>query len=226
MLLEAAANLADAVAATLGVDCEVAVHDLRRPRESLVHLANGHVTGRRLGAPIRDLLFRVLPRLGEGEQALLNYLTVLPDGRRLKSTTALLCGPDGHPTVAFCINLDITSLETGITGLSRLTSTTEETLEDALVSVDEPPALTNGARAGVTAVLEILVANVVSEYGRPPKSMTKSERLQVVAFLEEKGAFLVRGAVALIASRLAVSEPTIYRYLDEIRARRNESALR
>ena len=38
--------IADTIAGTFGEQCEVVVHDLSRPESSVVHVANGAVTGR------------------------------------------------------------------------------------------------------------------------------------------------------------------------------------
>ena len=39
------------------------------------------------------------------------------------------------------------------------------------------------------------------------------EKIRVVKYLQERGTFKVKGAIALVAEKLDVSEPTIYRYL-------------
>ncbi len=38
--------VADMIAETFGKNCEVVLHDLGFPRKSVIHVANGHVTGR------------------------------------------------------------------------------------------------------------------------------------------------------------------------------------
>lgn len=39
------------------------------------------------------------------------------------------------------------------------------------------------------------------------------EKIKVVKYLQEKGTFKVKGAIVLVAEKLAVSELTVYRYL-------------
>ena len=43
-----------------------------------------------------------------------------------------------------------------------------------------------------------------------------AEKIKVVKYLQEKGTFKVKGAIVLVAEKLAVSEPTIYRYLKKM----------
>ena len=42
------------------------------------------------------------------------------------------------------------------------------------------------------------------------------EKIKVVKYLQEKGTFKVKGAIVLVAEKLAVSEPTVYRYLKKM----------
>lgn len=209
LLLSAARTAAEAVADTFGPDCEIAIHDLRQPTRSLVHLANGHVTGRQLGAPIRDLILRVIPSLEEGSDVVGSYATELDDGRTLKSTTCIMRDSDGDPIVAFCINLDVTRLRTSLAALQHLVEI------DGGRSVDGDDAPNDLPHA--SEVMNFLIANVVRHYGKP-EQMTKQDRLRAVDFLDDKGAFLIKGAVPLVAEALNVSEPSVYRYLEQVRA--------
>ncbi len=214
-LVRAACAMADSIGRMFGENCEVAVHDLRDPTRSLVHLVNGQVTGRQLGSPIRDLIYRVLPYMDAQEGGLFNYLTVLEDGRRLKSSTILLRNDSDEPLVAFCVNLDITAF-----------SAASEALQD-LTRLDQPgdgqPASTPRRpltdENHVSEILKYLVVNTARPAGRAPGELSKRERLEVIDFLERKGAFQVRGAIKLVAQELEVSEPSVYRYIDEVRRR-------
>lgn len=185
----------------------MAVHDLRNPTHSLVHLANGHVTGRSLGAPIRDLILRVIPSLEDGQDVLGGYQTVLDNGARLRSTTAVMRDGDGQPVVAFCINYDVRRVETATAVLADFLGEPEQ---KAGASWVEP------AFADTTGLLTPLVDNVVHEFGVDGARLTRAERLEVVGFLYAKGAFRIKGAVALVARRLGVSEPTVYRYINQV----------
>lgn len=209
-LLRAACIAADAVASMFGRDCEIAVHDLRNPTHSLVHLANGHVTGRSLGSPIRDLILTVIPSLEEGENVLGGYETVLESGARLKSTTAIIRDDDGTPVVAFCINYDTGRIQTAVSALGEFVSVSQPPADEAEIQVSFDDA---------AGVLETLVGNVIEEFGLSGTRLSRSERLQAVEFLEAKGAFRIKGAVALVAQRLGVSEPTVYRYIAKVQAR-------
>src|SRR5581483_5756096 len=52
-------RVARAIVATVGMQCEVVVHDLRNPDHTLIAIS-GNLTGRMVGAPVPDTEF--LPR--------------------------------------------------------------------------------------------------------------------------------------------------------------------
>ena len=52
----------DALAATFGRDCEVVLHDVSDLTSSVIAIANGHVTNRRIGSPATDLLVSIVER--------------------------------------------------------------------------------------------------------------------------------------------------------------------
>lgn len=215
-IVESAKRIADAIGQTLGPSCEIAVHDLRNPTHSLVHLVNGHVTGRQIGAPIRDLIYRVLPNMDSKQGGLFNYQTVLDDGRRLKSSTCLLRNTEGAPLVAFCVNLDVTHLEAAARILGELTTVDQGSSQAVDWGTDSRGATDNDE---VTEILRHLVINIVRPAGRAPENLSKQDRLAIVEFLDKKGAFRIKGAVPLVARELGTSEPTIYRHIDEVRRR-------
>lgn len=216
LILRAACRIADTVGVTLGPICEVAVHDLRKPTHSLVHLVNGHVTGRQLGSPIRDLIGRVLPNMDAEHGGFFNYLTVLDDGRRLKSSTTMLRNEKGKPLVAFCINIDITRLEAvshALTDLSRV-----DEMEEGRSRREAPrPAEPSDSVDEVEDILRQLILNIVRPAGRAPATLSKRERMATIAFLEERGAFKIKGSIRMVAGEVGISVSTVYRYLDEIR---------
>jgi predicted transcriptional regulator YheO len=46
--------------------------------------------------------------------------------------------------------------------------------------------------------------------------MTPDEKIAIVRTLNDKGVFLLKGAVAVVARHLAASEATVYRYLQRV----------
>lgn len=61
------------------------------------------------------------------------------------------------------------------------------------------------------------VARIVAAQGQDPQRMTPDEKIAAVRELERAGMFLLKGAVTQVAEALYVSEPTVYRYVKQVR---------
>jgi predicted transcriptional regulator YheO len=69
--------------------------------------------------------------------------------------------------------------------------------------------------------IEDLTELVINEYfsGKnhvPSDRLNQTEKMDIVRRLEEKGAFMVKGAVGKVAKRLSMSDASMYRYLSRI----------
>ncbi|MEW5934173.1 MAG: PAS domain-containing protein [Bacillota bacterium] len=208
---------------TLGSCFEGVLHDLSDPEHSLVYIVGG-VTGRTVGAPITDLVLRVLRIHGNEAPDLIGYETRTRDGRRLKSTTVFLRDPGGKIVGCLCINLDLTKFDLATSALGELTSTYDA---DTLLST-EGQAGEGGETFAQTVeeMLAQLVGQVLERAGKPVPMMERDDKIRVVQQLDRRGAFLVRGAVEYVAGMLGVSKYTIYSYLEESRVPKGSSFLR
>jgi predicted transcriptional regulator YheO len=211
-------RVVDVVAATVGPHCEVVLHDLRRPASSVVHVANGHVTNRAVNQGIRDLL-GVLHSPRFQDDALINYEPAIPLGsRRIRSSTAIFRDSEGTPVAALCMNLDVTEFAHIGTVMEQLASVTEAvSISPQVVNVTTP--------SDVASMVDQVLVNTIESFGKPVTEMTRADKLEIIEFLADRGAFLTRGAVARTAELLHVSRYAIYKYLQEIKRRRQDGAL-
>jgi hypothetical protein len=74
-----------------------------------------------------------------------------------------------------------------------------------------------GAFAHLEDALAQLIEQGEAHVGRPLKEMTRTEKQQLVRYLDERGAFSLRKAVERVAETLGVSRFTVYNYLDSVR---------
>ena len=192
---------------TFGRDCEVAIHDFEQLPHSLVHM-EGTVTGRKPGAPITDLVLKVLRREKNEAKDICNYKTVTKGGRTLKSSTTFIRNKADQVIGAFCINFDVTDYLNSISLLDGFVQTANQREDHR----NETFA------SSLNETIEALMAQAVSKAGKQPVTMSKEEKLQLVQSLEFQGAFLIRGAVEFVAKALGVSKFTVYNYLKEVRS--------
>jgi predicted transcriptional regulator YheO len=197
------------LAQTLGPDCEVVIHDLSRPQASRVLIENAQVTGRQVGMPIGDLVVRVLRSPRFRDDMLANYPTQAPDGRTLKSSTAIIRDEQGQAVGALCLNIDISRFAAAAGALHQFVR-----FEDPQVPEDREVEVPD---ENVWDVVDRIITEVVSSYGPNVELLDRNEKVAIVGFLYEKGVFLIKGAVEHVARKLGVSRFTVYNYVDEVR---------
>jgi predicted transcriptional regulator YheO len=206
-VLATARSLVTGIQATFGRICEVVLHDFRRGDHSVVAIA-GDVTHRGVGSPVSAIGLSLL-RQGEAAQDRLNYVTRLPDGRVMKSSTMLLRLADGKVTGALCINLDVTQLRMASMLLSEVIG------ESGKESAAEPHPVTFGSDA--ETVIESVLAEVEGQLGKPLTQLATAEWLSVFKALDDRGVFQLRRAASLLAGRLGISRASVYNYISRLR---------
>lgn len=220
-LLAVLAQLVAPLAATFPADSEVVLHDLRKLPSSIAAIA-GNVTGRSIGDPATDVL---LQQLRSGQDAVVEYPTVFPNGHAGRSTTVIVRGREGNPVAALCVNIDISVWRDAYRVVaSMIGETRAPDAPPGPGAGDEKPQ--PGGEAFVRSVDELastLVRHEVAAVGVPVELMKKQHKLQVVSGLERRGMFLLRGAADTVAEALEVTRYTVYNYLNEISAGKHAS---
>lgn len=207
--------VADMVARTFGEDCEVLLHDLTTPQHSIVHAANNRVTGRRIGESFRNLVQKALfsGDRGEGEDFVANYYYE-HEGRLIRSSSLLIRDEKGALIGAMCINVDCTHLRETMRWLGHAMPDFDEAgLARASARKTEAPV--EGDR-NVQKMVYDLIDKILDE---ARDTDTKERRIEVIRFMNERGIFLMKGALERVADRLGISKVTVYSYLDEVRRR-------
>lgn len=216
LVLETLKFIVAGVESTLGRSIEFVLHDLTKPGESVVAIANGHVTGRTVGSaiisgPYDDLGLQKLAHQENYDSSsagvvVSGYKTRTREGNELESTTLLLRDAKGEAYAAFCINSDRTKL-------LELKNVVNNLINDYERS---PVAPRENKFPTMDEVVSEIIQSAIAESGKPVSKMTKEEKLQSLSHMRNRGLFLIRGGVELAASSLAVSRFTIYNYLDEL----------
>ncbi len=205
-------QLAHGMAVQFGSSCEVVIHDLSKKdlENSIVHIENGHVSNRHTGDGPSGIVLETLRTDPEKLQDRLAYLTRTEDGRILKSSTLYIRDEKGRVNYLFSINYDITTLlaaETTIKGLMKIHHDEDEKEK----SSDSPQKITHS----VTELLDMLIEQAIARIGKPVALMTKDDKVAVVQYLNNAGAFLITKSGDKVSSLLGISKFTLYSYMDK-----------
>ena len=212
-ILKGMIPLVDGIASTFGKNCEVVLHDIRNPQSSVIAIANGHITGRSIGSPMTEYGLATL-RKGQFDKPIVNYRKKTKEGKLLKSSSLFIKDEKGKLIGFLCINYDISELTIARNIINDFTNIIEDT------DFDEYSGESFGST--VNEMLSSIVNKTLESVGKPVAFISKEEKVNIVQTLDQKGVFLIKGAIDYVAKVLCVSRYTVYNYLDEIREIINE----
>jgi len=222
-LLQHYVKLTEFLGHALGPDYEVALHDLTDKNRSIIAIANNHVSGREIGAPLTNVaLSTLMDKSYETQDYRLHYHGVSVNGKALRSNTMYI-KQNGRLIGMLCINFDD----------SRYREISEQILSlchpDPFVGempVAEAPhkdplhasrPAPEKFRNSTEAVAVDAISRELERMGVAADRLTSEERLQIIAALDEGGIFLFKGAVKDVAAELHCSQASVYRYLSQVR---------
>lgn len=195
-------SLLEALAAHLGADSEVVLHDYALPVDkSIIAIENGHITNRRVGDCGTSFSLETI-RDGRSKKNRYNYLTRY-DGRLLRSSSLYIHNEKGQAIGSICINSDITDLVMA-----------EKTIQK-LMRIPEGEQPKETFANDVNVLLDALIAESIDYVGTPVAKMDKEQKVSGLKYLDQKGAFLIKKAGDKIAKEYNISKYTIYNYLEK-----------
>ncbi len=202
-------STAEMLVQTLGKECEVVLHDLADPEHSVVYVA-GAVTHRQIGQNFDHLVTQVMMSDRLKDDFVANYYFE-SQGKLIRSSTQLIFDEDAQPERkligALCINIDTAPITAQIAYLQSFLPQLPKK-ETAAPNEDLP----------LSAMMIRLIDSVLGN--SQPKNLNRDEKIEKVRFMEEKGIFLMKGGIDIVAEKLGVNKVTIYSYLDEIKGKR------
>jgi predicted transcriptional regulator YheO len=216
LVLQTLRHAVEGLAQALGSNVEVVVHDLTRPANSVVAIANGQITGRTVGSaiisgPFDDLGLKKLlsgdgRAPGEMHTIVSGYRTRARSGQELDSTSVILRDRKGDAYAALCVNVDQSKLRQ-----------VHELLGGLLARERQPDTDGTPSPPSVDSLVQEIIEDGIRATGKSVAAMTKDDKMEAVSHMSRRGLFLIRSSVDLAAANLGVSRFTIYNYLDELK---------
>ncbi|MDY5151526.1 PAS domain-containing protein [Actinotignum urinale] len=210
--------LVEFLGVAIGANSEVVLHDVANLDNSVIAIANGHISGRRIGSPATDLMLRVLKA---GSKADMPYLTgyeaITPGDKRTLHSATFFIRRRKKIVGMLCINTDHSAFENLDNAVKTLLAQFVDPEKHAKTSVTTHTAKPEILSASVEDMKSEAIGQAIARIGISPTHLTQTERLRIVSELDEDGFFQLRGAVIDLAHAIDVSEPTIYRYLKQVR---------
>lgn len=208
--------IVDFLAEILGKNSEIVLHDLTNLDSSILAIRNNYLTKRKVGDPATDYVLRMVKQgIDDESDYSINYRGISNrDNKKLKSAS-LYIRKEKELIGMICVNTDETifdELTNNITIIERLLHTYKQN--------DETETITNET---FSRSIEEMAENEVMEMsiakgGLSVNSFKQEDKFDVIKNLHDSGFFLLKGSVPEIAQILHISEPTVYRYLQNIKS--------
>ena len=208
------------LAKILGKDYEVNLHDVSIPERSLVLCENGYVTGRSEGGPMTDFgLLMLQSEEYQSREGVFNYLAKNNRGELIKCSCIFIRDENDKIIGFLCINYDLkkaVAAQELIEGLLRveMSGAGVEPAEEPGARFPEP--VRESFAQDIDEVVGDSLAQVKRRIDKPFKYLTKPEKKEVVRELHDKGFFLLKGSVDILAAEMGNTKFTIYSYIREI----------
>jgi predicted transcriptional regulator YheO len=180
-----------------------------------VAIANGHISGRSVGAPLTDLALKLIAQgVWKTRDHICNYEGKTRDNRTLHSSTFFIKS-EGKLLGMLSVNVDV----------GQYTRISEDILRLAgLGPVSSLPSAAGSQTENFYDNMEEIIKSVFTELKvedslAPP---SQAERLVVIERLMDRGIFLLKGSVSSVAQKLRCSEASLYRYITMITRKRGK----
>ncbi|MDR3435617.1 PAS domain-containing protein [Telmatospirillum sp.] len=207
----------------LGPDYEVVLHDLEDKDNSIIAIANGHISGRTIGAPLTSVALQAIADHSyETSDYRVNYTGIAGDHRLLRSSTFYIKDYNGNLVGLLCINFDDSRYRDLSDRILRLRHPdffvdSNFSYNKEKAEMEGPPSVgeSENFHSSVTDLTEDILSQALTQKGVAADRLTKQEKHALVEELNAKGFFLLKGAIKLVAAQLKCSQTTVYRYLNK-----------
>lgn len=189
-----------------GNQCEVVLHDNQKEYEhTIVDIRNGHITGRKVGDCGGNWGLEVM-RNSSDDTHIYNKVIHTRTGKVIRGSSMFIQNEDGKNIGSICINYDITD-----------SIRCEEFLKQFNNYSTPAPSSNELFASDVTQLLDTLLSQCETMFDKPSNTLNKEEKLEIIKFLDSKGAFLITKSGDKVCDFLGISKFTLYNYLDTIR---------
>lgn len=211
-------NLVSYLGLVLGPSYEIALHDLSMGDESIIAIANGHVTNRTIGSTLTPQMLKFISSKRYKERDYeVNFVSISMENKALRFSTIYI-KDKGKLVGLLCITFDdskFKAVSDAVMSLCHPDELFKNTTFDRIEDLTNEEYSTEVVSRNIEELVDSTVENILKEKEYDIHNLKKRHRMDIVAELKKAGVFLIKGAITEVAEKLNISEATIYRYLNE-----------
>ncbi len=202
----------DFLGSALGENVEVVLHDFSDPEHSIIAIAHGHHSGRKIGDPMTDFAVEVKnEKLYMTADFKANYRAVSKEKEYLSSSYYIK--NNGELIGMLCLNSNTHSANQFAEAVKRLFQ--DMNFGFIISGEKERDKIEESLDVPIVSLAKSIIETTIMNYDIAPERMSRDEKMQIVWELDDQGVTQMKGAVFEIAKQLKISESTIYRYISK-----------
>ena len=204
-ILEHYVKVGEIIAEMFAPDLEVIIHDLQAPEHSIIAIFNNHVTGRKIGDGTSDIGYKKLA--DKLPDKIVNYNNKSPSGTDLKSSSLTIRNRKDEIIGSMGLNYDLSSFVNVKEFFEIFTKT---------FTLDNLPKQEEFFRWSVKDEIQQALNKYIASHDLQGKVLNRKDKLNVVAYMKKDGHINKKGAISVLSEMLAITRPTLYKYIKEV----------
>ncbi|WP_251448943.1 helix-turn-helix transcriptional regulator [Vermiculatibacterium agrestimuris] len=220
-MLKQYTKLVEFLGLVLGPTYEITLHDVHGKNSTIVAIVNGSVSGRDLDSPPTAMALRAVAENAKDMDYRTNYNGLTSGNRPLRSSTFYIKDKNDDLVGMLCVNFDDSKFQELSSQLFQLIHPDVYMENNIVIRSDVLESLkeedTERFGDSMTSAADSVIEEVLSEGNIPVERLSQEEKIRIVAQLERRGIFRLKGAVAHVSKELHSSPASIYRYLTRVR---------
>lgn len=202
----------DFLGSALGENVEIVLHDFSDPEHSIIAIAHGYHSGRKIGDPMTDFAREVKnEKIYLSADFKANYRAVSKEKEYLSSSYYIK--NNGELIGMLCLNSNTHSANQLVDSVRRLFQ--DLNLGFMISGEKEKDKIEESLDVPIVSLAKSIIETTVMDYDIAPERMSRDEKMKIVWELDDQGVTQMKGAVFEIAKQLKISESTIYRYISK-----------
>jgi len=204
-ILEHYVKVGEVIAEMFAPNLEVIIHDLQTPEHSIIAIFNNHITGRKIGDGTSDIGYKKLE--DELPDKIVNYNNQSPSGSDLKSSSLTIRNSDDEIIGSMGLNFDLSSFVNIKEFLEMFTET---------FTLDNLPKREEFFMWSVKDEIQQALNKYIASHHLQGKVLNRKDKLNVVFYMKKEGHINKKGAISILSEMLAITRPTLYKYIKEV----------
>ena len=204
-ILEHYIKAGEVIAEMFAPNLEVIIHDLQTPEHSIIAIFNNHITGRKIGDGTSDIGYKKLE--DELPDKIVNYNNQSPSGSDLKSSSLTIRNRDDEIIGSMGLNFDLSSFANIKEFFEMFTKT---------INLDDLPDQEQFFMWSVKDEIQQALNKYIASYDLQGKALNRKDKLNVVFYMKKEGHINKKGAISILSEMLAITRPTLYKYIKEV----------